>query len=140
MRKRSIAIFSILCIAATAAQGHGRHVSMFESADANGDGLVTRDEFMSARAERFAKLDRNGDGFIDRADAGEQAAERPRPAKRMRGMMARMDADGDGKVSQSEFVDAGAKMFDRADTDHSSSLDKTEIEAAKNKLRERRRQ
>src|SRR5690606_12441386 len=108
---------------------HGRGGHAFERADADGDGLVTRDEFLSARAEHFTKRDRNGDGFIDQADLDEHAAKRPRVAKRMRIMIAHMDADGDGKVSQAEFVEAGAKMFDRVDTDHSASLDKAELAA-----------
>ena len=33
--------------------------------DANGDGFVSRDEYLAAAKTRFAKLDKNGDGFID---------------------------------------------------------------------------
>lgn len=32
--------------------------------DTNGDGMVSKDEFLAAARERFAKLDRNGDGFL----------------------------------------------------------------------------
>lgn len=39
--------------------------------DANGDGLVSKDEFLAAARQRFAKMDANGDGFIS-ADESEQ--------------------------------------------------------------------
>jgi Ca2+-binding EF-hand superfamily protein len=41
--------------------------------DANGDGVVSQDEFLAAAKARFAKIDKNGDGFID---ADEMAGQR----------------------------------------------------------------
>jgi len=35
---------------------------IFDSADANGDGVITREEFQAARERAFSKLDNNGDG------------------------------------------------------------------------------
>jgi hypothetical protein len=40
-------------------------------------------------------------------------------------------------MSKQEFVDGGAKLFDRADSDKNGSLDVKEIEAAKTALKER---
>ena len=37
----------------------------FRGADANGDGKLTRDEFVADAARFFAKLDTNHDGVID---------------------------------------------------------------------------
>lgn len=36
----------------------------FTKADKNGDGVVSRQEYLDAAARRFAKLDRNGDGRL----------------------------------------------------------------------------
>ena len=40
--------------------------------DTNGDGTVSRDEFLAAAKQRFAKLDRNGDGFITADEIGQR--------------------------------------------------------------------
>lgn len=37
-------------------------------ADTNGDGVVTRDEFLTLSARRFARMDANGDGSVDQAE------------------------------------------------------------------------
>ncbi len=48
---------------------HDRAVRMadrfIKRMDTNGDGVVTRDEFVAAAKARFAKLDKNGDGYLD---------------------------------------------------------------------------
>jgi len=40
--------------------------------DANGDGAVSRDEFLAAARQRFAKMDANGDGFISADEIGQR--------------------------------------------------------------------
>lgn len=73
--------------------------------DTNGDGAVTRDEFMKPRQDRFAALDKNGDGSLDASELTAQIQHKAGQRSRM--MMARLDADGDGKVTKEEF-EAGA--------------------------------
>lgn len=131
------AAVTLICATAVCAQGREGPGAIFDRADKNGDGVVARDEFLTSRAEQFASRDRNGDGFIDNADLGERAASRPRISQAMTALVTRFDTDRDGKVSKTEFVDGGAKLFDRADTDKSGSLDGKELEAAKTALRER---
>ena len=57
---------------------------MLKRADADGDGKVSKAEFIKARTEEleqaFARIDANGDGFLDEAEAREIA-------ERMRGAM-----------------------------------------------------
>ena len=108
---------------------------MVKWADADGDGKVSRDEFIKARTtaleQAFARMDTDGDGKLDEKEVEAGAAQaramgptgrggfrRPdadRPQRPGAGAMAeqgfdRMDADGDGKLSKEEFA-AGMKRL-----------------------------
>jgi len=56
------------------AQKRAEHVAQHiaKRLDANGDGMVSRDEFLAAAKQRFAKLDKNGDGFISADEIGQR--------------------------------------------------------------------
>lgn len=47
--------------------------------DANGDGILTRDEFFAAVAEAHKKIDANGDGTISRDEMSKVLLKLPRP-------------------------------------------------------------
>ena len=118
---------------------------LFERADTNHDGSVTREEFVAARAEQFRKLDRNSDGYIDSQDVPKRLAARRQRQGGGDLLVGQFDADGDGKVSQGEFVNGPTLMFDRADRDKNNVLDPTELAEARaaakeagEKLRKRR--
>jgi len=75
-----------------------------KKADANGDGKVTKEEFMAASKryaeKKFAWLDANGDGVIDASDR------KARQKKRFD----RIDANHDGKITLEEWESFHAKM------------------------------
>jgi len=50
------------------------HVSgrIVKRLDTNGDGVVSREEFLAAAKLRFAHIDKNGDGFIDANEIGQR--------------------------------------------------------------------
>ena len=122
--------------AALADKGPG----MFGRADTNGDGFVSKEEFIAGRSAMFAKLDANGDGTVDEAEldkareawrknrpaGAEQNAEAPKKEHR-RGFMARIDADSDGKVTTQEFAAAGDKMFAKLDANGDGRLAQDEM-------------
>ena len=48
--------------------GHGHH---FERKDANGDGTISKEEWIAASEARFSKVDANGDGTVSREEMSE---------------------------------------------------------------------
>jgi hypothetical protein len=103
--------------------------SLFASADANGDGLVSKVEFLAARDARFDVLDTNRDGFLVR---DEMAAAAPGLRGRMMlpVMFPQFDGNGDGKVSRQEFSAAPAPGFDMADANGDGMVSPAEAKAA----------
>lgn len=112
----------------SAQQSAGR---IFDGADANQDGVITRDELRSARAANFARLDRNGDGFIDDSDAPRRLRARRDAGDRLSQLRSQFDTDGDGRVSQSEFSSGPTLAFDRADANGDGQLSGDEVAVAK---------
>ncbi len=88
-------------------------------ADADDDGLVTRDELIAqamAQAETridqmFERADTDGDGAISTAEI--EAMREARRVARMERMFERVDADGDGNVTEAEFDAMVERMGER---------------------------
>ncbi|GAB2187415.1 EF-hand domain-containing protein [Roseibium sp. LAB1] len=129
---KSITLGAVLFLAAAGAglAGEGPGAHFIENWDLNGDGAVTTDEARERRGNVFASFDANDDGFLDageyvlfdEARAQDQAENEPKglgkgvrnPANGMR--LEVNDTDGDGKVSEAEFLDnapAWVEMIDR---------------------------
>ena len=126
------ALLSLLSLPAMAQMMRGGGEGMFERADANNDGSVTREEFIAARGEQFAKFDRNSDGYIDSNDVPKRLAARRQQNGGGGEMLAgQFDANSDGKVGKEEFVNGPTTIFDRADSDDNDVLDAKELAAAK---------
>lgn len=86
-------------LAQNASQNRGRH-----NPDANSDGIVTRAEATAAATARFAQLDVNGDGRLTSED-------RAAGQERRRGeAFGRIDSDGNGAISRTEWDAHGAQM------------------------------
>lgn len=103
-------------------------------ADANHDGMISRDEFLAARAARFDRMDRNHDGYLTDADARGL----PGRAARMFPLMLRMaDSDNDGRISREEFNAMPARGFDRMDSNGDGMLDRDELAHAAQQFRSR---
>jgi len=128
----------MMAVRAVAQERQSDPSRIFDSVDTNGDGIITREEFLAGRERLFARLDRNGDGYIDNQDMSGRLAGRQKAQDRLAELVTRLDKDGDGRVSKTEFVDGATPLFDRADTDHNGQLSREEVAAAKQRIAERR--
>lgn len=88
-----------------------RHEKKLLASDTDGDGKVSRAEFMAAAkagkhdpAKRFAKLDANGDGMLDRTEIDAMLSQR----------FKRLDTNGDGRLSVDERGAAHARKASTA--------------------------
>jgi Ca2+-binding EF-hand superfamily protein len=86
-------------------------------ADANGDGVLTRQEFDTGREARFAALDGNDDNLLSREEMRAERGHRGRGGAHRGGMhsLARADANNDGNITRDEFLARPNQMFDRMD-------------------------
>lgn len=128
MFTRSIAFASLLaCGVAVAANLDNRQ--LFAAADKNGDGLVSKQEFLDERAKQFDTLDTNRDGWLSQ---DELASGLPNARARMMlpFMFGQFDTDGDGRVTRAEFAKAPTPGFDRADANGDGVISQAEVREA----------
>ncbi|MDJ1009155.1 MAG: EF-hand domain-containing protein [Paracoccaceae bacterium] len=128
-----------LCLSVSAAPAfaQNRAADAFDRMDANGDGSVSRQEYLNQRANQFSRIDRNGDGGISAREldrvASRMASRAPSTARDLNGAMARLDTNGDGFISRREFL-ADMRMFRAVDTDDDGIIGPAERQAAADRL------
>lgn len=70
MRIFAVLFVSLAVLASPATAGHHKSgegkKDRFAKTDTNGDGVISRDEFMARAAKRFEKMDANGDGSLSK--------------------------------------------------------------------------
>ncbi|MGH6952391.1 MAG: hypothetical protein ACREH4_16125, partial [Vitreimonas sp.] len=98
----------------------GRH-GLFQ-ADANTDGVLTRQEFDAGRTAHFTRLDANSDGQLSREEMRAMRGERHhRGGRGGRGGMHGLrgaDANNDGNITRDEFLARPLEHFDRLDANN----------------------
>ena len=124
------------------AQGQRGEGPSFEELDVDGSGEITAGDLTTLRDNRFAEIDTNGDGSISKDEfLARQAA---RSADRATRMFDRLDADGDGALSRDVIENVrgggnGERMISRFDADNSGGVNAEEFEEAKARMDERRK-
>lgn len=87
-------------------------------ADANNDGVLTRQEFDAGRSAGFAEADANNDGQLTREEMRGMRGDRGHGGRHGgRGMhqLARADANNDGNITRDEFLAGPIAHFERID-------------------------
>ncbi len=114
-----------------------RTMEFLHAVDTNGDGMISRDEWLAFQEKTFAMLDRKKTGVIDAKEY--LGADRPAMVSFATGgyatglltheMMAKIDTDGDGTISHDEFIAYQMKVFDMMDTSrkHRGQLSPAEL-------------
>lgn len=115
-------------IFAAAGAASAQSIERLAEADANGDGNITWQEMLDTRSAMFARLDRNGDGFADSKDSPRMGPMKARFEEALAGLQG-ADANGDGRVSRSEMLDAPAPLFEQGDTNGDKLLSAEELSA-----------
>lgn len=90
----------------------------FDNHDANGDGVLTQNEYDGATSRAFKQFDKNGDGRI----TPDEMPNTPQAQKTFQAM----DKNGDGAVTQQEFQIHSADWYQQRDLNKDGSLSKSE--------------
>jgi Ca2+-binding EF-hand superfamily protein len=98
----------------------------FDKIDANHDGVVTIDEYVSAARTLYAQFDSAHDGKVTAAEIESSPRTQERAVHVADRMVRHLDANGDGVVSQDEFVAAAKTRFARIDKNGDGFIDADE--------------
>jgi hypothetical protein len=110
---------------ATAGYASGLHsMSLMHKIDTDGDGMVSKDEWLAFHEKVFAMLYKDKSGNVDAKEfispsGGELAGFATggfARGLRTKAMMHKIDTDGDGTVSHDEYIAYQTKVFDMMDT------------------------
>ncbi len=122
-------LFLAALVGPAQAQRLGGGTSVFDGADTDHDGRISRAEFAAARMKEFNRLDRNHDGVVSRDDFARLVKFRPQVGTRLDNWISARDSNHDGKVTRAELQEAPMTVFDKADTNHDGFVDQKELSA-----------
>jgi Ca2+-binding EF-hand superfamily protein len=99
----------------------------FDKLDANHDGVVTLNEFVAAADARFKEFDAAGKGRVSAEQIASSPKAQERAARVAERIVKHLDTNGDGVVTQDEFLAAAKQRFARIDKNGDGFIDTSEI-------------
>jgi Ca2+-binding EF-hand superfamily protein len=106
-----------------------RTISEMHKIDTDGDGNVSKAEWLAYQEKVFAALDNAKTGTVDEKEFLTPASDMVTFATggyarglQTKAMMHKIDTDGDGTVSHDEFIIYQTKLFDMMDKNHTGTL------------------
>jgi len=122
------ATLAAITLFASAGLASAQDAERLTQADADGDGNISWEEVVDMRMSAFERLDRNDDGFVDTDDSPRFGPAKARFEEAL-GELVASDADADGRVSETEMLEAPAPMFTSGDANEDGILSAEEITA-----------
>ncbi|MGB0747594.1 MAG: EF-hand domain-containing protein [Magnetospiraceae bacterium] len=107
----------------------GRGMPLMERFDVNKDGKITQAEIDAVQAENFTKTDTDKSGGVSLDEF--QTYWLAQMRERMVDGFQRLDADGDGQVTQAEFSDRASQVVSRLDRDDDGDIDRDDFRKGK---------
>ena len=102
----------------------------FDKLDANHDGAVTQDEYLAAATAMYRQFDSKGNGKVTASEIAASPKAQERAAHAAARIVKHLDSNGDGMVSQDEYLAAARKRFTRLDKNGDGFIDADEMPAA----------
>jgi hypothetical protein len=106
-----------------------RTMAEMHKIDTDGDGKVSKAEWLAYQEKVFAALDKDKTGNVDEkaflapsSDMATFATGGYARGLQTKAMMHKIDTDADGSVSHDEFIAYQTKVFDMMDKNHAGSL------------------
>lgn len=128
LMKTALLASGLLCSSLALAQG-GSTSRFMQFFDTNKDGVVSLDEFNSAMLARFHAMDTDHNGVVSAKEF--YAYIQHRRLQHREARLKQMDANGDGRVTEAEYLaymNKEAKIrFDRMDKNHDGILTANEL-------------
>lgn len=135
-----------ILIAAQALPVNAQDFNLIMAFDTDRNGSVTRAEFEAAKARRFDQRDADGNGVVTRAEfdeANRMMQERMATAgfsapsiggNGRRDPFTRLDENGDGSISEAEFMANDGAFITRADSNGDGVTTAAEVDAFMQRL------
>jgi Ca2+-binding EF-hand superfamily protein len=101
----------------------------FDKLDANHDGIVSLDEYLAAATTMYQKLDTQGNGKVTAEELAASPRTLKRDERRAQHQVKRLDTNGDGVVSQDEYLVAAKTRFGKLDKNADGFIDADEMPA-----------